>query len=215
MIRIKVCGICDLRNAAEVAAAGPGFMGFIFYPGSKRFVGNDPEEELFRNIPGIQKVGVFVNEKEEIVIHTARRFALGWVQLHGSESVPYCAAIRKAGLKVIKAAGVDGDFDFSSLDAFLPVCDYFLFDSRTADYGGSGKQFNWELIKSYSGDKPFFLSGGIGPGDVSAIRELNHPMLFAVDINSKFEIVPGIKDILAVKNFVENLKFEDYELQCK
>jgi phosphoribosylanthranilate isomerase len=212
MIRIKVCGLCDLQNAAEVAAAGPDFMGFIFYPGSKRFVGNDPEEELFRNIPGIQKVGVFVNEKEEIVIHTARRFALGWVQLHGSESVPYCAAIRKKGLKVIKAAGVDGDFDFSSLDAFLPACDYFLFDSRTADYGGSGKKFNWEKIKAYTGDKPFFLSGGIGPGDVSAIRELNHSLLFAVDINSNFEILPGIKDILAVKNFVENLKFEGYEL---
>ena len=212
MIRIKVCGIRDLQNAAEVAAAGPDFMGFIFYPGSKRFVGNDPDEELFRNIPGIQKVGVFVNEKEEIVIHTARRFALGWVQLHGIESASYCAAIRNAGLKVIKAAGVDGNFGFDSLDAFLPVCDYFLFDNRTAGYGGSGKQFNWEIIKAYSGNKPFFLSGGIGSGDVNAIREINHPQLFAVDINSKFEIAPGIKDTLAVKNFLENLKFKGYEL---
>jgi phosphoribosylanthranilate isomerase len=207
MIRIKVCGINDRQNAAEVAAAGPDFMGFIFYPGSKRFVGNDPEEELFRNIPGIHKVGVFVNEKEEAVIHTTRRFALGWVQLHGNESPSYCAAIRKAGLKVIKAAGVDGDFGFDSLDAFLPVCDYFLFDSRTTGYGGSGKQFNWEKIKDYSGDKPFFLSGGIDPGNVSAIRAINHPLLFAVDINSKFEIRPGIKNTLAVKNFLENLKF--------
>jgi len=197
----------DPQNTAAVAAAGPDFMGFIFYPGSKRFVGNDPEEKLFRNIPGIKKVGVFVNEKEEIVLHTARRFALEWVQLHGNESAGYCAAIRKAGLKVIKAVGVDVDFGFDSLDAFLPVCDYFLFDTKTEDYGGSGQKFNWEKIKAYSGDKPFFLSGGIGPGDVSAIRAIHHARLFAVDLNSKFEIRPGIKDALAVKNFLENLKF--------
>ena len=207
MIRVKVCGLLDPRNAEEVAGTGPDFMGFIFYPGSKRFVGHEPDRRLFLQPPGISKTGVFVNEREDVVLKKASRFSLDVVQLHGSETAAYCSAIRSVGLKVIKAVGVDEQFSFSALNDLADACDYFLFDTKTTGYGGSGRRFNWEKIKEYNGDLPFFLSGGIGPDDVNDIRSIRHTRLFAVDINSRFETEKGIKDPAAVKDFINNIKF--------
>jgi phosphoribosylanthranilate isomerase len=194
-------------NVQAIAGTGPDYLGFIFYSGSKRYVGDDPDKRTFREVTaGISKVGVFVDEKPENILQLASRYKLQLVQLHGSEPVAYCEAIRSAGFGVIKSFGVVTDFDFNSLGPYLPVCDYFLFDTKSDLHGGAGSKFNWDTLKQYSFEVPFFLSGGIGPEDAAAIREMHHPALYGADINSRFEIAPGIKDIDKVKSFIQKIK---------
>jgi phosphoribosylanthranilate isomerase len=207
MIRIKVCGLTDPLNAREVAEAGADFIGFIFYKGSKRYVGDNPEFSLFTGIPGhVKKVGVFVNEEPEMVIGTVNKFELTAVQLHGEESAGYCSFLKATGTKVIKAFGIAPDFDFSRLSAYEQACDYFMFDTKTLHHGGSGIKFKWEILKDYHLEKPFFLSGGIGPEDISDIRVFNHRKFYAADINSCFESAPGIKDTARVRTFIQDIK---------
>jgi phosphoribosylanthranilate isomerase len=151
-------------------------------------------------------VGVFVNEKPERMLELASRYVLHLLQLHGSESPQYCQIIRSAGFKVIKAFGVDAGFDFINLAPYLPVCDYFLFDTKSDLHGGTGLKFDWEKMHKYNFDIPFFLSGGIGPNDTNAVREIKHPAFFAVDINSRFEVETGIKNVKQVKTFIKEIK---------
>lgn len=207
MVKVKVCGIKDPVNAAEIAGTLPDFMGFIFYPGSKRYVGNSPPESLFRTIPGsILKTGVFVDQDPVTVIETMKAYRLDIVQLHGNESPEYCAAMKEKGLAVIKAFRISSRFNFNILKKFLSVSDHFLFDTETAAPGGSGLKFDWNLLREYTCDKPFFLGGGIRPGDASLIKKIENDRLFAVDINSGFESSPGIKDYRKVKNFINEIK---------
>jgi phosphoribosylanthranilate isomerase len=207
MIKVKVCGMRDALNIQAVTCTGIDYLGFIFYSGSARFVGTNPDESLFRNVTaGILKVGVFVNEKPEIVIELAGRYALDVIQLHGSEPVAHCKFISSAGFKVIKTFGMDAGFDFISLTPYLSACEYFLFDTKSNQHGGSGLKFNWNTLCQYSFEKPFFLSGGIGPDDIKAIRNIHHPAFYAVDINSRFEITTGIKDADRVEAFVGEIK---------
>jgi phosphoribosylanthranilate isomerase len=207
MIKVKVCGMRDRLNIQAIAAVGPDYLGFIFYQGSKRYVGINPDKVLFSEIPaGIKKVGVFVNEKPEIVLALANQYDLNLVQLHGDETAAYCRAIVSAGLSIIKAFGIGPGFNFESLVPYLPVCDYFLFDAQSGQHGGSGLQFNWQTLNLYQLEVPFFLSGGISYEDARAIRSLCHPALYAVDINSKFETAPGFKDIDKVKTFIQEIK---------
>jgi phosphoribosylanthranilate isomerase len=207
MIRIKVCGLTDPLNAREVAAAGADFIGFIFYRGSKRYVGDNPESVLFSGIPGhVKKVGVFVNEEPDKVIETAKKFKLRAVQLHGEETPDQCSYIKSSGTRVIKAFGIAPDFDFGLLSDFRQACDYFMFDSKTAHHGGSGLKFRWEVLRDYHLEKPFFLSGGIGPEDISDIRLFNHGAFYAADINSCFESAPGMKDAARVRTFIQEIK---------
>ena len=207
MISVKVCGLCDPLNIQAIAGTGPDYLGFIFYPGSKRYVGEDPDKSTFREVTaGISKVGVFVDEKPESILQLASRYTLQLIQLQGSEPAEYCEAIRSAGFRVIKAFGVAADFDFNSLGPYLPVCDYFLFDTKSDLHGGTGFRFNWDTLKQYNFEVPFFLSGGIRPEDAAAIREMHHPALYGADINSCFEIAPGIKDIDKVKSFIQKIK---------
>jgi phosphoribosylanthranilate isomerase len=197
----------DLLNARKVADLSPDFMGFIFYPGSKRYVGIDADIALFQQVPArIKKVGVFVNEKPEKILELAYQYDLDLVQLHGSESLQDCRTVRSAGYQVIKAFGMDAGFNFTTLTPFLQVCDYFMFETKSEHYGGTGQKFNWEKIRQYRYNVPFFLSGGIGPDDSSAIREIDHPAFFAVDINSRFEIEPGLKNVNQVKAFIKEIK---------
>jgi phosphoribosylanthranilate isomerase len=206
MIKVKVCGIRDISNSREVADTGPDFMGFIFYPGSKRFVGDNPEFLLDKFHPNIRKVAVFVNENKDKVIEISKRYAFDLVQLHGNESVDYCHSLKLSGIKTIKAFGVSVRFDFQLLEPYLQSCDYFLFDTQTKSHGGSGIKFNWDELAGYKLEKPFFLSGGIGPEDSDAIRGFKHPALYAIDINSRFEVEPGVKDVNQVKAFIKNIK---------
>ncbi len=207
MIKVKVCGLRDRINVRAVAAANPDYMGFIFYPGSKRYVGDSPDKDLFHEIPvKIKKVGVFVNEEPENILELAGKYNLNLVQLHGNESSDQCRTISSSGLRVIKAFGIGSDFDFERLVPYVPVCDYFLFDTQTELFGGTGLRFNWDLLSRYRLDLPFFLSGGIMVEDAGIIRSLSHPLLYAADINSRFEISPGIKDQDKVKSFIQKIK---------
>jgi phosphoribosylanthranilate isomerase len=207
MIKVKVCGMTDIGNVIEVTEAGADYLGFIFFSGSSRFVGVSPDESLFARIPeNISKTGVFVNDDREKVMMLAGRYNLDAIQLHGDEPPEYCSALQKSGYKVIKSFGVSLDFDFSNLIPFMEVCDYFLFDTRLPGHGGSGMKFDWGKLTDYKMEKPYFLSGGIGPADIHLIKGIRHKSLYAVDINSRFEVSPGIKNSAAVSKFIKELK---------
>lgn len=180
-------------NIRDVVSLKPDYLGFIFYPASKRFVDNSLAEKIVSQVPAtIKKVGVFVNATKETIFETIQLFSLDLVQLHGTESPALCKEIGNQGTGVIKAFGIDKHFDFNQLQNYQDVCDFFLFDTRTQLHGGSGIKFEWELLKTSNNSKPFLLSGGIGPEDADSIRKNTHLELFAVDINSRFETEPAV-----------------------
>ncbi|MFV0553995.1 MAG: bifunctional indole-3-glycerol phosphate synthase/phosphoribosylanthranilate isomerase, partial [Mangrovibacterium sp.] len=199
--QLKICGMREHDNIEAIKVLEPDFMGFIFYPESKRYVGDAPDLYLFALPSRIKKVAVFVNESSEKMLTICRRYRFDYVQIHGDESPEQCAELQAKGLKVIKAFAVDASFDFNATNAYLDSCEYFLFDTKCDSFGGSGKQFNWEMLNNYRTKKQFFLSGGIKLRDAAAIKALTHEQLFAVDINSGFEIEPGIKDNRLVAMF--------------
>jgi phosphoribosylanthranilate isomerase len=203
--KIKVCGMRDPGNISQLLALKPEIIGFILFPGSKRFIGDN--YELSVNIPPeIKRAGVFVNELMTKIIEWSNRLGLDYIQLHGNESPGYCMELSKMGLKVIKSFGVDGDFDFNQTAEYEPWCSYFLFDTSSPGHGGSGKKFDWEILEKYSGKLPYFLSGGICPEDTGSIKALNDIRLFALDINSCFESAPAIKNIQLIKEFMDKVK---------
>lgn len=200
-IKLKVCGMTQAANIAAVAQLQPDYLGFIFYSKSPRFI-SDVSAELIKYVPPtIKTTGVFVNEELETVKAYIFKYNLKAVQLHGQESVKYCEEIKSTGVEVIKAFGVDENFDFSQLEAYLNVVDYFLFDTQTPAHGGSGKVFDWKLLAKYPFDKPYFLSGGIDLSHTSTLKEINDPRLYVIDVNSKFELEPGLKDVEKLKDF--------------
>jgi len=207
MLKIKICGMVDKDNTGLIAKTLPDFIGFIFYPGSKRYVGKTPDRSLFNNIPsGILKTGVFVNGEPSLIVETTKSYGLDLVQLHGDESAKYCKSLQKAGITIIKAFGISNSFDFTTLEKYVEVCEYFLFDSKTGNGGGSGSKFDWAKMEEYHLGKSFFLSGGIGPEDAASIRQIKHKSLFAIDINSRFEIRPGLKDKNMIETFINEIK---------
>jgi len=199
-VRLKICGMKVPANISEAVDLKPDYLGFIFYPGSKRFV-KDLDAAEIRNIPAsIKTTGVFVNQDLAEVKQAVTAYRLKAVQLHGDESPEYCRSIR-GDVEVIKAFGVDASFDFSQLDAYSAVVDYFLFDTKTAQHGGSGKTFSWALLQNYTLSQPYFLSGGIGPESISELQQIDDNRLYAIDVNSRFETAPGLKDIEQLKKF--------------
>lgn len=203
-IKLKICGMRHEENILAVAELFPDYMGFIFYEGSRRFVGKDftiPAE-----FPSaIKRIGVFVNESTQEILRLADKHALDFIQLHGSESVEQCAEIRKKGLGVIKAFAVAQDFDFNNVLPFEKVVDYFLFDTKGKDFGGQGVPFDWNILKRYDQRVSFFLSGGISPVNVTGVSALKGMNLHALDVNSGVEQEVGIKDVELVKK-LNNLK---------
>jgi phosphoribosylanthranilate isomerase len=207
MLKLKVCGMRLAANIAAVAGLQPDYMGFIFYEKSPRLI-SEVSAELIKYIPSeIKTVGVFVNEDLEKVKEKVNLLKLKAVQLHGSESPEYCEALKASfpALEVIKAFGIDEEFDFSSLEPYLVVVDYFLFDTKTKAHGGSGKTFNWSVLDRYTYSKPYFLSGGIDLEHTPAIKNINDERLYALDINSRFEIEPGLKDAEKIKEFIKEM----------
>jgi phosphoribosylanthranilate isomerase len=199
-MKLKVCGMKYEDNIRQLVKLNPDYIGFNFYTRSKRYVGNKFDASIAAGIPKrIKKVGIFVNSKEEYIKEKIRRFKLDYVQLHGKESPEFCRRLSKYA-KVIKAFGVDEHFDFNILGDYKPYVEYFLFDTKTTRYGGSGKKFNWGLLKKDI-NKPFFVSGGIDSGEIAEILNLKSLILnlTGIDINSKFEIKPGLKDIEKIK----------------
>jgi len=209
MIKLKVCGMKEPQNILDVAALNPDYMGFIFYERSKRFIGALNPMELSQLPENIAKVGVFVNHDIIAVVQKAKMYDLNLIQLHGQESADYVAALKQQFLgtntQLMKAFGIDDQFDFRDLEPYMDVVDYFLFDTQTPDHGGSGKIFDWTLLQNYTLDKPYFLSGGIGLESLDAIKALTDTRLYAVDVNSRFETEPGRKDVNKLKDFKRKL----------
>lgn len=194
-------------NIRGVLAAEPDFIGYIFYPKSKRYVGENPTMEIFDLVPeSTQKVAVFVNETAEQVQRICKQFAIAFAQLHGNESPEYCRQVTDAGIRVIKAFAVDQNFDFKSLNAYQTEVDYFLFDTKGKLPGGTGLKFDWSVLENYQLSVPFLLSGGIGPDDEAALNAFAHEQLVGLDINSGFELEPALKDEQKVQAFVRAIR---------
>ena len=198
---LKVCGLKDPENIKEVVELKPNYMGFIFYSQSKRFVG---EDFIMPFIPSeIKKVGVFVNASATYIIDKIDQYKLDFIQLHGDEKPDFCEVFNHL-IPVIKAFGVDKSFEFKQLDDYKECCTYFLFDTKTAEYGGSGNKFDWTILESYDNSVPFFLSGGIGLEEIEKVQSSKFKV-HALDVNSKFEIEPGLKDIKKLKQLADEL----------
>ncbi len=207
MLKLKVCGMLDTQNIKELLNIKPDFMGFIFYEKSKRFVGNNLNRELLLSFPkSTKKVGVFVNAELNTIFEKVKEFELDFVQLHGEETPEYCENLQQKNINIIKAFSLDENFDFNQLINYKHCCDYFLFDTKGTEKGGNGITFNWQILENYTIAKPFFLAGGIDGNNLNSLIALSKKLeIYAVDINSKFEIEPGFKNIQKVKEFKNNL----------
>ena len=211
-VGLKVCGM--KHNIAEVAELRPDYLGFIFYEKSPRYF----EDKIPSLLLGIKKVGVFVNASMEEIIEKVEKYNLDIVQLHGDESVEFCEELKQLcqgersrsfgrDLSVWKVFSIKDEFDFEILKPFENVVDQFLFDTKGTEKGGNGFTFNWEILKKYPSKKPFILSGGIGLEEVDALKKLLKTELpiHAIDVNSKFEIEPGRKDVSRLQKFKDVL----------
>ena len=203
---VKVCGMREPENIEKVAQLGVDMMGFIFYPKSPRFVSQSVDRTAADK--NVCRVGVFVNESVELISDKIQLFDLNAVQLHGNESRVLCEQLHEQNglLKVIKAISVSTAGDILKYKEYVGAVDYFLFDTKCKTVGGSGQQFDWLVLENYDGDVPFILSGGIGPEDVERIRNFHHPKCIGIDLNSKFEMEPGLKDVEMLKTFLENIE---------
>lgn len=198
---IKVCGLRESDNYRAVDRLGPDWLGFIFYPPSPRYVGADFELE---GKVSAKRVGVFVNEALDSIRKIADKCKLSYLQLHGDESPEYCAELSDQFF-LIKAFGIDEDFDFSVLNQY-DMCEYFLFDTKTKDRGGSGESYDWNLLNAYEGSIPFLLSGGLSMDNLEAAAEFSHPQLAGFDLNSGFEIEPALKNLVKLKEGFDLLR---------
>ena len=205
---IKVCGMRDSDNIREVEAIvnqkenlSVDWIGFIFSPRSPRYVKTKPAY-----MPsGTKRVGVFVNDTEESIIKHVDEFKLDFVQLHGAESPEFCTRLKKHGFHLIKAFPIVGPEDLIKTSDYEVMCDYFLFDTKCSTDGGSGRLFDWSVLSSYKGSTPFLLSGGLGEDVIAQLREFSHPQWCGIDLNSRFEKVPAIKDIDKIKYFLQSI----------
>ncbi len=212
-MKIKVCGITSIKQLNDLEIIGIDYAGLIFYSQSPRYVLNKlKSKDVEQANLYILKVGVFVNASEEDIMTQIELYGLDLVQLHGDETPAFCNHISNH-VKVIKAFRL-GKKNEQNIDWMIrpyeEVCDHYLFDTKIENgYGGSGEKFNWEVLEKNQINKPFFLSGGIGPGDVEKIKSVQHPFLLAVDLNSGFEIEPGVKDMELIKIFKKELNGEE------
>lgn len=199
-------------NTAEVATLQPDYLGFIFYGKSPRnFEGTIPE------LPeGIKKVGVFVDASIQTVLEKVNHYSLDVIQLHGKESAKYTNDLLRVLIdsatkcpKIIKVFSIKDEFDFSQLRPYKDLVDYYLFDTKGKLPGGNGYTFNWDVLKDYPSTKPYFLSGGIGLDELEKIKKFKESpaskYCYAVDVNSQFEIEPGLKNIEEVEKFKHEL----------
>lgn len=199
------------ENIQEVGLLIPDFIGFIFYKNSPRYF----EAEIPKISPNIKKTGVFVNASFTEIKEKAQKHGLDFIQLHGNENPEFCASIERiTEAKVIKAFALDNDFDFSILEKYKDSCSCFLFDTKGQHFGGNGTAFDWNILENYALEKNYFLSGGIGIEDIEKLFEFFQKdyskKCFAIDVNSRFETSPGLKDVAKLKQFIQQLK-ENHE----
>ncbi|WP_092110188.1 phosphoribosylanthranilate isomerase [Prevotella sp. KH2C16] len=230
---IKVCGMREAENIREVAALGVDMMGFVFWPQSPRFVQMisaqagiipDYSEERLRQSQGNpvvtgslesqpKRVGVFVDDMPQNIVTRVFNYSLDYIQLHGEEPRETCENLRLTldpdihpGIKIIKAISVSSAEDFKKCAAYIGAVDMFLFDTRCKTVGGSGEQFDWSILRQYDGGVPFLLSGGMGPDDATRVKALRHPMFAGIDLNSRFEVEPGVKDVVKLRDFIQTVR---------
>lgn len=220
---IKVCGMRDGANIREVAALGVDWIGMIFYPKSPRYVRMIPSgagiipdraaEGEASLLEKVKRVGVFVDDMPQNIVTRAYNYHLDLIQLHGHETPTLIRNLRatldpdiRPGVKFIKAISVGSADDITQCEPYEGVVDYFLFDTRCTTMGGSGQQFDWTVLNAYKGHTPFLLSGGIGPDDADRVKAFNHPQCVGIDLNSRFEVEPGVKDIDKLRTFVNEVK---------
>ena len=198
---IKVCGMREADNIRATEQLGVDWLGFIFWPNSSRYVATLPTY-----LPSAAKrVGVFVDASIEDVTNKASDYQLDIIQLHGHERREYVSEIRNRGLTVMKAISISNRDDIATSKVYEGIANYFLFDTKCKTVGGSGEHFDWSVLNAYDGSTPFLLSGGIGPDDVERVRNFCHPECIGIDLNSRFEISPALKDINKLKQFILQL----------
>lgn len=207
-MKLKVCGMKYQDNVNAIAALNPDFLGLIFYNKSSRCV-NDAVLEIPENI---KKIGVFVNATTSEIIKLIKRHNLYAVQLHGNEDLAFCKALKaQITIKIIKVFSVKDHFNFDNLTPFEGVADYFLFDTKGKLPGGNGYTFNWSILEQYNSKTPYFLSGGIGLDEVENIKKFRSSLAskycYAIDVNSKFETKPGLKNITKLEQFKHELSY--------
>ena len=233
---IKVCGMCDARNIREVSQLGVDMIGMIFYPKSPRYVemqsshaGIIPDyakedigvsdssgcssESVSTSSKSPARVGVFVDDMVQNIVTRVVNYHLDYVQLHGNEPREMCENLRstldpdiRPGIKIIKAISVSDASDIQKYKEYVGAVDLFLFDTKCKTVGGSGRQFDWQVLEQYDGEVPFLLSGGIGPDDASRLHAFHHPKCIGIDLNSRFEIEPGVKDVEKLKGFLNEIQ---------
>src|SRR5574344_481060 len=201
-LTVKVCGMRSPDNIRRVEALGcVDIMGFIFYDKSPRYV--ECVTEYFPQ--SCKRAGVFVNEEVEQIFDTYHKFDLDYVQLHGTESAEFCARLTDRGIKVIKLFSIESERDLEVTHKYEGCCSLFLFDTKSALPGGSGMVFDWNVLEDYEGDTPFFLSGGIGLENVDRLRDFRHEKWCGIDLNSRFETSPAMKDVSRLARFFMKL----------
>ncbi|MBD9073884.1 MAG: phosphoribosylanthranilate isomerase [Prevotella sp.] len=216
---IKVCGMRDADNIRDISALGVDMIGLIFYPPSPRYV------QQFSSGAGIipdyapdmgktpLRVGVFVDDMPQNIVTRVYNYKLDYIQLHGNEPRETLENLRatidpdiKPKIKIIKAISVSSAEDIKKYKEYVGAADLFLFDTKCKTVGGSGEQFDWQVLQAYDGDVPFLLSGGIGPDDAERVKNFHHPKCIGIDLNSKFEIEPALKDVEKLKQFLVKVK---------
>lgn len=217
---VKVCGMRNGENIRQVAELGVNWIGMIFWDKSPRnvtmiptYAGIIPDRGTDVGCFNAKRVGVFVDEMPQNIITRVVNYKLDLVQLHGHETPTLIRNLRRTldpdirpGIQFVKAISVSGSNDIAAYKDYEDCVDYFLFDTKCQTVGGSGQQFNWSVLDAYDGDVPFLLSGGIGPDDAERIRNFHHSKCIGIDLNSRFETEPGLKDITRLKQFLEQLK---------
>jgi phosphoribosylanthranilate isomerase len=210
-MNIKVCGITQFKQLQQLDALNIDYAGLIFYKDSPRYMGDKITGKQIKDADfDIKKVGVFVNPGYSELLDAIDEYGLDIVQLHGNETPEMCEELN-GEVEVIKAFRIAGD-DSINIDEMVMLydaaCDFYLFDTAglKESFGGTGQQFDWSILKKAKIEKPFFLSGGIGPDDAQKVKAFKHPDFFAIDVNSKFEMAPGIKDMAAILKFLQGFK---------
>lgn len=203
-VKLKVCGMKYQQNVEQVLPLAPDYLGFIFYPKSSRYVGTGPERDFIKHIPkNFKKVGVFVDAPTDEIVDICSRYNIDIVQLHGNESIKQCEELKNKCFKIIKAFSICPKFDFDELREYQHVVDFYLFDTKGEKQGGNGYAFDWTVLNHYDNHKPFFLSGGISLQNIGHIKDLMHLNIYAIDVNSRFELEPGLKDVKQLQTLKE------------
>lgn len=213
-LRVKVCGLRDEQNIEALLRHSLSLdaLGFIFYPKSPRFVGESLRPDFMRSLgERILTVGVFVNADVDMILHTIERYGLGGVQLHGEETPDWCANFRERleshspEVQIWKAFSIATRDDFVPISLYDGIIDVALLDTKGVAHGGNGTRFDWSVLDEYSSPTPFLLSGGIAPEHARDIKNIQHPRFFGIDINSRFETAPALKDVGAVHCFLDEV----------